>query len=229
MMMTIRAIPQVVIAQVEGLATAAGCQLVASADLAVCGESSRFQVPGGRGWLVLHHPRRRVGQSRRTEDTLSRCFSPEIPSTPTRHLPWGLVNRVVPDDEVASGHRGAARPGDARLRSVERHRQTGLLPADGPRSTGRLRLRHRGDGLVVANGRRAGDHGGLRREAETGLHRAVSSAAVRSPASRAVRSGTSIRHRGAARPRSRPRLRGCRRQPAAPPRSRSRQSDPPLP
>src|SRR5262245_5864928 len=48
-MTRIGSLPQVVIAQVEGLATAAGCQLVASCDLAVAGESSRFQVPGGAG------------------------------------------------------------------------------------------------------------------------------------------------------------------------------------
>ena len=57
-MARIQSLPQAVIAQVEGLATAAGCQLVASCDLAVAGESSRFQVPGGRRRLVLHHPRR---------------------------------------------------------------------------------------------------------------------------------------------------------------------------
>ena len=48
-MQGLRALPQVVIAQVDGLATAAGCQLVASCDLAVAGVSARFQVPGGAG------------------------------------------------------------------------------------------------------------------------------------------------------------------------------------
>ena len=47
LMRLLQRIPQPVIAQVEGLATAAGCQLVASCDLAVAGESARFQMPGG--------------------------------------------------------------------------------------------------------------------------------------------------------------------------------------
>ncbi|MCX5739205.1 MAG: enoyl-CoA hydratase-related protein, partial [Proteobacteria bacterium] len=49
LMQTIQALPQPVIAQVAGLATAAGCQLVATCALGVSSESSRFQVPGGRG------------------------------------------------------------------------------------------------------------------------------------------------------------------------------------
>src|SRR5690606_27652394 len=48
-MQALQRAPKPVIAQVEGLATAAGCQLVASCDLAVAGQSARFQVPGGRG------------------------------------------------------------------------------------------------------------------------------------------------------------------------------------
>lgn len=49
LMLLIGRMPQVVIARVHGLATAAGCQLVAAADLAVAAESARFAVPGGRG------------------------------------------------------------------------------------------------------------------------------------------------------------------------------------
>ena len=48
-MQLVQGLPQVVIAQVDGLATAAGCQLVSSCDLAVASETSRFQVPGGAG------------------------------------------------------------------------------------------------------------------------------------------------------------------------------------
>lgn len=47
-MATIREVPQVVIAEVSGIATAAGCQLVAAADLAVAGETARFATPGVR-------------------------------------------------------------------------------------------------------------------------------------------------------------------------------------
>jgi len=100
LMQKLPAIPQVVIAQVEGLATAAGCQLVASCDLAVAGESSRFAVPGGRGGLFCHTPgvalARAVGRKRAVEMLLT---GDEIDARTAES--WGLVNRVVPDADVA--------------------------------------------------------------------------------------------------------------------------------
>jgi enoyl-CoA hydratase/carnithine racemase len=54
-MLAMQAIPQVVVARVHGLATAAGCQLVAAADLAVAARSARFGCAGRAGWMVLHH------------------------------------------------------------------------------------------------------------------------------------------------------------------------------
>lgn len=57
LMSTIQSVPQVVIARVHGLATAAGCQLVASCDLAVAAESAGFALPGGKGGWFCHTPR----------------------------------------------------------------------------------------------------------------------------------------------------------------------------
>src|SRR3954447_22852477 len=48
-MQTIQAVPQVVVAKVQAIATAAGCQLVATCDLAVAAESAAFALPGGKG------------------------------------------------------------------------------------------------------------------------------------------------------------------------------------
>jgi enoyl-CoA hydratase/carnithine racemase len=100
LMQKLQAIPQVVIAQVEGLATAAGCQLVASCDLAVAAESARFAVPGGRGGLFCHTPgvalARAVGRKHAVEMLLT---GDEIDAHTAER--WGLVNRVVPDAEVA--------------------------------------------------------------------------------------------------------------------------------
>jgi enoyl-CoA hydratase/carnithine racemase len=98
-MQAIQAIAQPVIAQVQGLATAAGCQLVASCDLAVAGESARFAVPGGRGGWFCTTPgvalARAVGRKRALEMLLT--GDPiDAPTAAT----WGLVNRVVPDAEV---------------------------------------------------------------------------------------------------------------------------------
>jgi enoyl-CoA hydratase/carnithine racemase len=99
-MQRIQALPQPVIAQVEGLATAAGCQLVASCDLAVAGESARFQVPGGRGGWFCITPgvalARAVGRKHALEMLLT-----GDPIDARSALAWGLVNRVVPDAEVA--------------------------------------------------------------------------------------------------------------------------------
>src|SRR5262249_57147579 len=49
LMLTIQRLPQPVVARVQGLATAAGCQLVASCDLAVASETAGFATPGGKG------------------------------------------------------------------------------------------------------------------------------------------------------------------------------------
>ncbi len=70
-MQTLQSIGQPVIAQVEGLATAAGCQLVAACDLAVAAESAQFAVPGGRGGMFCTTPAvalaRAVGRKRAVE------------------------------------------------------------------------------------------------------------------------------------------------------------------
>ena len=100
-MQSIQRMPQPVIAQVEGLATAAGCQLVASCDLAVAGESARFQAPGGFGGWFCHTPGvaivRAVGRKRALEMLLT-----GDPIDAQTAAEWGLVNRVVPDANVAA-------------------------------------------------------------------------------------------------------------------------------
>jgi len=91
--------PQVVIARVHGLATAAGCQLVAAADLAVAAQSARFAVPGGRGGWFCTTPMVAVGRAvpRKRAFELALCGDPIDATTAEA---WGLVNRVVPDEEL---------------------------------------------------------------------------------------------------------------------------------
>jgi enoyl-CoA hydratase/carnithine racemase len=100
MMQRIQSLPQPVIAQVEGLATAAGCQLVASCDLAVGGRSARFAVPGGRGGWFCTTPgvalARAVGRKHALEMLLT-----GDPIDADTALAWGLLNRVVDDARVA--------------------------------------------------------------------------------------------------------------------------------
>ena len=95
LMTLIQQVPQPVVARVHGLATAAGCQLVASADLAVASEDAGFAAPGGKGGWFCHTPMvaiaRNVGRKRAAEMALSG----DIIDAPTA-LDWGLVNQVVP-------------------------------------------------------------------------------------------------------------------------------------
>jgi enoyl-CoA hydratase/carnithine racemase len=99
LMQAIEGVPQVVLARVHGLATAAGCQLVASCDLAVAAESAGFAAPGGKGGWFCHTPMvpiaRNVGRKRAMEMALTG----DVIDARTA-LDWGLVNRVVPDGEL---------------------------------------------------------------------------------------------------------------------------------
>ncbi len=99
LMLLLQEVPQPVVARVHGLATAAGCQLVASADLAVAGQSAGFAAPGGKGGWFCHTPMvavaRNVGRKRAVELALSG----DVIDAATA-LDWGLVNAVVPDDEL---------------------------------------------------------------------------------------------------------------------------------
>jgi enoyl-CoA hydratase/carnithine racemase len=99
MMNTIQAIPQPVIAKVHALATAAGCQLVASCDLAIAAESASFATPGGKGGLFCHTPMvavaRNVGRKRALEMALT-----GDPIDAATAATWGLINYAVPDDQL---------------------------------------------------------------------------------------------------------------------------------
>jgi enoyl-CoA hydratase/carnithine racemase len=99
MMDTIQAIPQPVCAKVHALATAAGCQLVASCDLAVAAEEAAFAIPGGKGGLFCHTPlvavARNLGRKRALEMALT-----GDPIDARTAAEWGLVNRVVPAAEL---------------------------------------------------------------------------------------------------------------------------------
>lgn len=101
MMETIHRIPQPVIARVQGIATAAGCQLVAACDLAVASEHARFATPGVKIGLFCSTPMvpisRAVGRKRAMEMLLT-----GEPIDAETAADWGLVNRVVPADELDS-------------------------------------------------------------------------------------------------------------------------------
>jgi enoyl-CoA hydratase/carnithine racemase len=98
-MRTIQEVPQVVIARVHAIATAAGCQLVATCDLAVAAESASFALPGGKAGWFCHTPAvpvaRNIGRKRLMELALT-----GDPIDAATAAEWGLVNYVVPDAEL---------------------------------------------------------------------------------------------------------------------------------
>ncbi len=99
MMDTVQSIPQVVCAKVHALATAAGCQLVASCDLAIAAESAGFALPGGKGGLFCHTPLVAVARNLGRKRALEMALTGDVISATTA-ADWGLINRAVPDDEL---------------------------------------------------------------------------------------------------------------------------------
>src|SRR3954453_21587581 len=95
LMLLVQEIPQPIVARVHALATAAGCQLVASADLAVAGESAGFALPGGKGGWFCHTPVVAVARALPRKRALEMAFTGDVIDARTAAA-WGLVNAVVP-------------------------------------------------------------------------------------------------------------------------------------
>jgi enoyl-CoA hydratase/carnithine racemase len=99
LMAVVQAVPQPVIASVHGIATAAGCQLVAACDLAVAFADTRFATNGIRNGIFCYTPMvpvsRAIGRKRALEMVLTGNFVDAETAEK-----WGLVNRVVPADQL---------------------------------------------------------------------------------------------------------------------------------
>jgi enoyl-CoA hydratase/carnithine racemase len=99
LMRTMHSVPQVVIARVHALATAAGCQLVASCDLAVAAESAGFALPGGRGGWFCHTPAVPVARTIGRKRLMEMALTGEVVDAHTA-AEWGLINRAVSDTSL---------------------------------------------------------------------------------------------------------------------------------
>ena len=95
LMQAVVALPKPVIAAVEGVATAAGCQLVASCDLAVAGEEARFALPGVNIGLFCSSPLVAVGRTTSRKAAMEMALTGRLYSAAEAER-MGLVNRVVP-------------------------------------------------------------------------------------------------------------------------------------
>lgn len=92
-------IPQPIIAKVHALATAAGCQLVATCDLAVAARSAGFALPGGKGGLFCHTPLVAVARSLPPKRALEMALTGDVISAETAYE-WGFINAVVDDTQL---------------------------------------------------------------------------------------------------------------------------------
>jgi enoyl-CoA hydratase/carnithine racemase len=99
LMRTIQSVRQVVIARVHGLATAAGCQLVASCDLAVAAESAGFAAPGGKGGWFCHTPMVPIAHNIGRKRAMEMALTGDVIDSRTA-AEWGLINYAVPDAEL---------------------------------------------------------------------------------------------------------------------------------
>src|ERR1700751_6175580 len=99
MMHTIHEVSQPVIAKVHGIATAAGCQLVAACDLAVATEGTRFATPGVNIGLFCSTPMVPVSRAVGRKRAMQMLLTGE-PIDAATALDWGLVNRVVAPEEL---------------------------------------------------------------------------------------------------------------------------------
>ena len=108
LMALIQEIPQPVIAEVNGIATAAGCQLVATCDLAVASEEAKFATPGVRIGLFCTTPMvaltRAIGRKRALEMLMT-----GVPIDSRTAMEWGLINRAVPAATIRETAYGLAR------------------------------------------------------------------------------------------------------------------------
>jgi enoyl-CoA hydratase/carnithine racemase len=95
MMDAVQAMPQPVVAKVHALATAAGCQLVATCDLAVAADTAGFAIPGGKGGLFCHTPLVAVARNIGRKRALEMALTGDLVDAATA-ADWGLINRVVP-------------------------------------------------------------------------------------------------------------------------------------
>lgn len=136
MMQRIAALPQPVIAAVNGIATAAGCQLVAQCDLAVSVESARFATSGIRYGLFCGTPAVPLSRAVPAKAALEMLLTGDFIDARTA-LSWGLVNRVCADGELDATVQALAatlmaRPAEALARGKAlfyRQRELGLAGA----------------------------------------------------------------------------------------------------
>ena len=134
MMTKIQSVPQPVIAEVQGMATAAGCQLVAACDLAIASEAATFATPGVRIGLFCSTPMVAVSRVISRKRALEMLLTGDAIDAPTA-ANWGLVNCVVPRTELRAATLAlAGRIGRASAFTLKTGKQAFYRQADLPQA-----------------------------------------------------------------------------------------------
>ena len=136
LMTLMQQVPQPVVARVHGLATAAGCQLVASADLAVASEDAGFAAPGGKGGWFCHTPMVSVARNVGRKRAMELALSGDVIDARTA-LDWGLVNKVVPAaqlDEATRDLLDRATRGSAQSKGIGKQAMYAQIDLDQPKA-----------------------------------------------------------------------------------------------
>lgn len=135
LMQTVQAIDQPVIAAVHGVATAAGCQLVAACDLAIAADDARFGTPGVRIGLFCSTPMVPLSRAIGPKRSMQMLLTGDLVDAPTAAA-WGLVNEVVPATELGTAavalakKIAAASPATISIGKQAFYRQLGLTQPD---------------------------------------------------------------------------------------------------
>jgi enoyl-CoA hydratase/carnithine racemase len=136
LMNTMQAIPQPVLARVHALATAAGCQLVATADLAVAADTAAFAVPGGKGGWFCTTPMVAVGRNVGRKRALEMAMTGD-PIDAREAAEWGLINKAVPAadlDQVALDLMQRATRGSALSKGIGKQAYYAQIDLDQPKA-----------------------------------------------------------------------------------------------
>jgi enoyl-CoA hydratase/carnithine racemase len=136
MMALVQEIPQPVIAKVHALATAAGCQLVATCDLAIAADTAAFALPGGKGGLFCTTPLVAVARNLSRKRAMEMALTGD-PIDAATAADWGLINRAVPAaelDEAVNDLITRATRGSAFAKGVGKHAYYTQVDLDQPKA-----------------------------------------------------------------------------------------------
>ncbi len=136
MMGAVQSLPQPVVARVHGLATGAGCQLVATADLAVAAHEASFATPGGKGGLFCTTPLVAVGRLIGRRRALEMGMTGDAIDAVTA-ADWGLINQVVPLDELEAATDELVRRvtrGSSESKAIGKHAFYAQIDLDQPKA-----------------------------------------------------------------------------------------------